>query len=152
MVCKFLLLYRYVLGISLSMSFLLTFMDSVVRKKLTHSIVYIQCCWLSTWKCIKCFVPGGSSPEEREWWGRDMLLLALRALEWHQYPLRLLHWHPPQVLVFLQGIVLKFYDWHYWLGKKKRGGIFSRHLRIVLISHFPAGSHWPFHCKIKYHF
>lgn len=79
MVCKFLLFYRYLLGISLSMSFLLTFMDSVVQKKLTHSIVYIQCCWLSTWQWIKCFVPGGSSPEEREWWGRDMLLLALQS-------------------------------------------------------------------------
>lgn len=44
------------------------------------------------------------------------------ALEGHPGPLRLLPRHPPQVLVFQQGIVLKFYDCHYWLGKKMMGG------------------------------
>lgn len=105
------------------MSFLLTFMESVVKKKKSsafcciHSVLWNVYLKVHQMPCL----------------GRQFLWIErgvggachcrhCGALEGHPGPLRLLPRHPPQVLVFLQGIVSKFYDCHYWLGKKMVGG------------------------------
>lgn len=107
------------LGISLSARFLLTFMDSVVEKISTF------CCIHPVLLTVYLKVHQMPHPRRQFSWreragGVTCHCRHYRALEWHQGPWRLLCWHPPQVLVFLQGIVLKFYDCHYWPGKKGR--------------------------------